>query len=59
MLVTEATTIFPAFKNLDIVVGLVYEQTTTEAMVIQGLDEKNTLLVFAEGENIEKLCQTL
>ena len=49
----------PAFMNPDIIVGLVYEHTTMEPMVIQKLDEGNTLLVFAEGENIEKLCRTL
>ena len=49
----------PAFINPDIVVGLVYEHTTIDLLVIQRMDERNTLLVFAEGENIEKLCQTL
>ena len=43
-----------AFMNPDIVVGLVYEHTTIEPMVVQKMDEINTLLVFAEGENIEK-----
>ena len=38
---------------------LVYEHRTVELMVVQRLDERNTLLVFAEGENTEKLCQTL
>ena len=41
-----------AFMNLYILVGLVYEHTTTEPMVVQRLDERNTLLVLAEGENI-------
>ena len=49
----------PAVTNPDIVVRLVYEHTTVEPMVIQKLDERNTLLVFAEGENIKKICQTL
>ena len=49
----------PAFINLDIVVGLVYEHTMVQPMVVQRLDERNTLLVFAEGENIEKLCEIL
>ena len=49
----------PEFMNPDIVVELVYEHTTVEPMVIQRLDERNTLLAFAEGENIEKLCQRL
>ena len=46
----------PAFTNPDIVLGLVYENTTVEPMVIYRLDERNTLLVLTEGENIEKLC---
>ena len=49
----------PAFMNLDIIVSLLYEHTTVEPMVVQKLDKKNTLLVIAEGENIEKLCQML
>ena len=49
----------PIFTNPYIVLGLVYEQTTIEPMVVQKLDERKTLLVFVEGENIEKLCQTL
>ena len=49
----------PAFTNLDIIVGLVYEHTVVEPMVVQRLDERNTLLVFAESENIDKLCQIL
>ena len=49
----------PAHTNTDIIVGLVYEHTTIELMVVQRLDERNTLLVFAEGENIDKLCKTL
>ena len=49
----------PAFMNPDVIAGLVYEYTIVEPMVVQRLDERNTLLVFAEGENIEKLCQTL
>ena len=28
-------------------------------MVVQKLDEKNTLLVFMEGEDIEEICKTL
>ena len=28
-------------------------------MVVQRVDDRNTLLGFAEGENIEKLCQKL
>ena len=42
--------------NPDILVGLMYEHTTIEPMVVQRLDERNALLVFSEGENIEKLC---
>ena len=32
--------------------------STQDLQRTQRLDERNTLLVFAEGENIEKLCQT-
>ena len=49
----------PAFTNPDIIAGLVYEDTTVEPMAVQRLDERNTLLVFAEGGNIEKLHQKL
>ena len=49
----------PPFTNPNIVVELVYEHTTAEPMVIQRLDERNTLVVFAEDENIEMLCQTV
>ena len=52
-------TLSPAFMNPDIIAGLVYEHTTIETMVVQRLDERNTLLIHAEGENIEKLCSTL
>ena len=47
------------FTNPDIIAGLVYKHTTVEPMVVQRLDERETLLVFAEGENIEKSCQML
>ena len=50
---------FPVFTNLDIVVGLVYEHTTVEPVAVQRVDEKITLLVFTEGENVEDLCQKL
>ena len=48
-----------ALMNPDIVVGLVNGHTTIEPMEVQRLDERNTLLVFVEGENIEKVCRTL
>ena len=44
----------PVFANLDIVTGLVYEHTTIDPTVVQKLYEKNSLLVFAEGEDIKK-----
>ena len=44
----------PVFTNPDIVVGCVHEHTTVEPVY-----DRNTLLVFAEGENIEELCQKL
>ena len=49
----------PAFTDSYIIAGLVYEHTTVEPVVIQKLDEKNTLLVFMESEDIEKICSTL
>ena len=52
----------PVFMNPNIIAGLVYEHTTVELMVVQKMDERNTLLVFAEGENIEnyvKHCSPL
>ena len=36
------------FMNSDINVGLVYEHTTVDPVVIQKLDENNTLLAFME-----------
>ena len=35
------------FTNPDIVAGMVYEHTTVEPVVVQRVDERNTLLVFA------------
>ena len=49
----------PVFTNLDIAVGLVYENTTVEPVIVQRVNDRNTSLVFAEGENIVKLCQKL
>ena len=49
----------PAFMNSDIIAGLVNEHTTIEPLVVQRLDERNTFLVFVEGEDIGKLCSTL
>ena len=51
--------LYPVFTNPDIIAGLVYECTTVEPLVVQRLDERNPLLVFTEGEDIEKLCKTL
>ena len=51
--------LFPAFPTPDIITGLVYMHTTIEPMVVQKLDEKNTLLVFTEGKDIEEICNTL
>ena len=48
-----------AFTNPDIIVGLVYEHTTLEPMVVQRLHERNTLLVFAEVKNIKESSRTL
>ena len=46
--------LLPVFRNSDIITGLVYENTTVEPGVVQKLNEKNTLLVFTESEDIEK-----
>ena len=40
--------------NVDIIMGLLYEHMNIKPMVVQILDEKATLLVFPEGEEIEK-----
>ena len=40
----------PAFMNLGIVMGLVYEHITVEPVVVQRLGDRNTLLDFEEGE---------
>ena len=40
--------------NSDTITELVYEHMKVEAMVVQKCDETNTLLVFTEGEEIEK-----
>ena len=50
---------YPVYTNPNIVAGLVYEHTTVETVVVQRVDNRNTLLVFAENENIEELCQKL
>ena len=48
----------PVFMISDIT-GLVYEHMTIEPVVVQNHDENNTLLVFMESEDIEKICNTL
>ena len=52
-------TLSPGLTNTDIINELIYEHTTVEPMVVQKLDEKTTLVVFPEGEKIEKICNTL
>ena len=49
----------PVFTSPDIVAELVNEHTTVEPVVVQRIDDRKTSLAFAEGENNEKLCQTL
>ena len=49
----------PAFTNSNIITGLMHKHRATERMVIQKLDEKNTLFVFTEGEDIKKIWNTL
>ena len=38
--------LFPLFTNLDIVVELVYEHTSVEPVVIQRVNDRNTLISF-------------
>ena len=47
------------FTNSDIITGLVYEHMTIGPMVVQQLDERNTLLAFPGNEDIERICNTL
>ena len=56
---TRGQTFTPVFTNGDIIVGLVYEHMNVDPVVVQKLDAKATLLVFQEGEEIEKRCSTL
>ena len=42
-----------------IIAGQFHEHMTIGTVVVQKLDEKNTLLVFTESEDIEKMCNTL
>ena len=56
---TRGQALSPAFTNDDIIVGLVYEHTNVELVVVQKLDAKATLLIFPEGEEVGKICGTL
>ena len=47
------------FINLDIIARLVYEHISIEPMVVQILNEKNSLLAFRECEDTEKTCNAL
>ena len=49
----------PTFTHSYIITGLVYEHMDIEPVVVQNCDEKNTLLTFMEGQDIEKTCNTL
>ena len=49
----------PVFMNSGIITGLVYEHMPVKPMVVQKLDEKSTLLVFTEAEDIQKIYITL
>ena len=44
----------PAFTNTDIIAGFIYEHTRAESVVAWKLDEKATLLIFLEREDIKK-----
>ena len=52
-------TLSPVFMNSDIIARLVYEHITVEPIVVQRVNDGNTLLVFTEGENIDELGQKL
>ena len=49
----------PVFTNDNIIVGLAYEHTNVEPLVLQKSDANATLLVFPEGEEVDKICSTL
>ena len=56
---TRGQALSPTFMNDDIIVGLVYDHSNMDPMVVQKIDAKTTLLVFPEGEEVEKICGTL
>ena len=43
----------PLLTNSDMITGIVYAHMTIEPVVIQKLDEKNTLLVLTESEDMQ------
>ena len=47
------------FINSDISIGLVYEHTSVEPVVIQKLNMRATLLVFPEDVDVNRICTTL
>ena len=49
----------PGFMNANMFAGFVYEHMSMEPIVVHKLDAKATLLVFPEGEEVEKICNTL
>ena len=55
----KGQTLSPAFTNSDIIAWLLYEHMTVKPVVVETVDEKNTLLVSTESEDIEKICNTL
>ena len=59
LLINMGQALSSAFMNANIIVGLLYEQTNVEPMVVQKLDAKAMLLLFLEGEEVEKMCGTL
>ena len=48
------TSAVPSGQNADIIVGLLYEHTNSEPVVLQKSDEKATLPVFPEGKAVKK-----
>ena len=45
--------------NVNIIVGLAYEHTSMDPVLVQKLDAKAMLLVFSEDEEFEEICITL
>ena len=51
---TRGQALSPTFTSADIIVGLVYEYTNVEPIVVQQCGERTTLLVLPEGKEVKK-----